>query len=146
MDREVLQPSAIHEAGHAVAFFLQFGLGELHRIGDLEIGIDESAFCVGDMVEPDLEQKEKTAIMLCAGYAALIVAGYQEEEALQGTVCDFEMARMQSKTSIDSLKGAAVELLSRKEAGPLIKALSQRLIGETTVPANELQDFFLINA
>lgn len=142
-DVEILKTNATHEAGHAVAFYLQFGLDELHRIGELKIGEQLSFFRVVDMFEPTRDEEEKEAIMYCAGYAALIVAEYSEDVALLGTESDFARATEKCSSSIEILKAAAVKLLASEKAAQLVQALSEQLLIKSNVSATELQNFFL---
>ena len=92
--------TAIHEAGHAVAFLRLFegrvvdkvsivpkdGVHGSHRAEELVIE--------GNSELTDEHQKsfEDEAVYACAGYAALIVAGRSEDKASAGYWQDFEEA------------------------------------------------------
>jgi len=113
--------TAIHEAGHAVAFYRLFG--DSWRIGHTvsikpEDGTaghhaaEDLSFDGDDELTPDQRQMfENEAIYACAGYAAVVAAGYPEDEAENGCWSDFESAEKCSDKPLDEIKREAVLLM-----------------------------------
>ena len=97
-----LERIAIHEAAHAVAMEKLFPGNYPEKLtivpnGDEYLGFFRPGEYEGQ-ISADLPQSEidkhfiKYATFCCAGYAATIVFGFPDEEALEGCESDFETA------------------------------------------------------
>jgi ATP-dependent Zn protease len=85
--------TAIHEAGHAVAFSRLFparNLGNVSIIPDHDEGFAGACSSEGLWGDEDEEHLADHDTYVCAGYAAVLTAGYSEEEAAAGCENDFE--------------------------------------------------------
>src|SRR4051812_19078555 len=95
--------TALHEAGHAVAckrLFPWRGVGDLTLVAQHDEGtagshetLEALDFAPSDdptETERQNEEFRKQAVYYCAGYAALIAAGYSKREASLGCGADFE--------------------------------------------------------
>lgn len=108
--------TAIHEAGHAVATLrngVQLGFVSIQP-NDIHAGV-----ATHEELYRNREEAEIDALIACAGYAALIAAGYDKAAASAGCDDDFEAASQMiagwGLDSIEGIKSQAVELLSRDE-------------------------------
>ena len=120
MTGEEIYKAAIHEAGHAVASIRLFegkfpGKISLKLENDfLESHASEKLFFYSGMEEKDSELKKK-AIYACAGYAAMILMGHDQDEGVKGCTQDFEMAVNLTWTPIDELKKESVSFMNKPE-------------------------------
>jgi hypothetical protein len=139
---------AIHKAGHAVAYARLFGDGwrlrEKLSIGPvggkrggqvaeklMHIGVGES---LGEM----LRDSDSDAIYACAGFAAVLVAGYSAPDAEGGCGSDFEAATHVSDLPLDNIKTKAVELLEQPENVAAVSRLSRELLDRKTLDPTEV--------
>ena len=130
--------TAIHEAGHAVAFYRLFG--DSWRIGhtvsiepkDDTAGrhaAEDLSFEGADELTPDQRQMfENEAIYACAGYAALIAADYPEDEAENGCWSDFECAEKCSDKPLATIKQESIALMSRPENVNAMRRIADELL------------------
>lgn len=142
MDRQTI---AIHEAGHAVAAVrLEIDYGRATIVPDEDAGYlgqvscDESCFnlehddgigCVG--VE-NSELVENQIILSLAGYAALIAAGFTEEESMNGTAKDISDAEAllekMPSLPLEHWKAKAVSLMSHTENINAVQRVANQLL------------------
>lgn len=95
--RTTHEATALHEAGHAVAHVrLLDALGNA-LISHISIVPNPDANTLGHMSAEDdpcdASVAAATVTVLCAGYAALVAAGYEDKEARDGAWSDFERAQ-----------------------------------------------------
>ena len=124
--------TAIHEAGHAVALVRLFS--DRYAL-DVSIEPEPGKGRLGTHAAEDLtvlcstpdEQAaasfEAEAIYSCAGYAAVLAAGYPEAEAIAGCESDFAEAG----DLLDIGKSKAVELMQRPENQQAVKHVADEL-------------------
>ena len=143
--------NAYHEAGHAVAH-IRLDIYQKKATIKLNPCISDSTeaegtnyvqnnedanywalcYCAG------MEEAEKRVICYCAGYAALIVLGYSDEDAMLGTDDDMENASklIQFWTlpgALDEWKQRSIELLSSPENILAVEAIGKALLRYETV-------------
>lgn len=139
---------AIHEAGHAVAFYLlkfrEMGLlnrrlsmvphdGKAGTFQHEEILFEEDSHL------SEAEQDEvfhNVGIFSCGGYAAVIAAGFSEEKAVEGCCSDFETASQHGE--LESLQQEAIELLSTNDAKKAVNRVAAELLESRTIDAETL--------
>lgn len=134
--------TAIHEAGHAVA-------RERYMIGQSGTSIIPNheeghlGFSSGNHLTPHEEDigKENLTVYL-AGYAAMVVAGYSEEDACSGAGSDFEKAideiRFISGGNLDYWKKQTVSFMSEPANAHAVTALAEVLIDNLTLNGDEV--------
>lgn len=150
-----LRATAIHEAGHAVAFerLLPMSYSGALSItpGDGKAGFhqQEEVSILADDHSTEADQElHNEAVVYCAGYAACIAAGYSEHEAAEGCGSDFDrvldpnqleaikreaVALMRKPENIDAVNRIADELMVRKQIdGDMLMALLSVATGEAT--------------
>lgn len=134
--------TAIHEAGHAVA-------RERARRCQTEMSIVQNheegllGFSSGEYITPHEEDEAKKSVMVSlAGYAALVVAGYGEEDACLGADGDFDDAideiRFISGGDLDYWKQQTVSFMSEPANAHAVTALSEVLIDNLTLVGDEV--------
>lgn len=125
---------AIHEAGHAVAH-IRLEIAQEHA------SIEPDALTVGrvsasDSVYSAADAREQV-VALCAGYGALIAAGYPEEAACQGCAVgpgsDFYVAAeligwWQLPGGLEGAKARAVELMRQPANVAAVALVAQHLV------------------
>lgn len=137
-----LRSTAIHEAGHVVA---AMRLGIEQR----EVTILQDEWSAGAATGEGLthvwsrEQAESMAQMYCAGYAALVVAGYDEARATLGCGSDFEQVELLKSewnlaAGIEEWKTAAVALMGKAENKRAVQVVADHLIAHKTLDADYL--------
>ena len=140
---------AIHKAGHAVAHARLFGDGwRLRNTLSIEGAVGRG----GDNVAQELSQvgpgeslgdmfrdSESDAIYACAGFAAMLVAGYSARDAEGGCGGDFTAATRISDLPLDKIKSKAVELLGQPENIAAVTRLSRELIDRRTLDPTEVE-------
>jgi hypothetical protein len=134
---------AVHEAGHAVARLRMFPDQWLEDVsieqdedslGRLTLAIDTtvvSDFCSDEEGE---DVFFRDAICACAGYAACIVAGCSEEQALTGCEADFERAGHRKENACKH----ALELMDREENVQAVGLIASKLIELTALDYDHL--------
>ena len=142
-----LKSTAIHEAGHAVAterFML--GQWETSIVPNHEFGT--AGHCTGEDNPQDEDLSKENVKVYLAGYAALVVAGYSEEESCRGAGDDFEKAideiRFISGGDLDYWKQQTVAFMSEPANAHAVTALSEALIDNLTLCGDEV--FIVIDA
>lgn len=127
--------TAIHEAGHSVAHrrlfpeaFFSWGIAIVPE--DAQDEEDAAGWSITDHLgsDEDLSPADLDTC-LCAGYAAVIAAGYSEQEAAFGCDeeaddCDFR--RVQG--DLAAAKAKAVELMRQPENVRAVKRLAEELL------------------
>jgi hypothetical protein len=108
--------TAIHEAGHAVAH-VRLGI-----LQDLLTIISDEYFCGAVLSEgvetvDNTDKAERMVLAYCAGFAALVAAGYPTEIAIVGSDDDFEKCSKliedwDLRYSLERFKDLAIELMS----------------------------------
>jgi hypothetical protein len=92
----------------------------------------ELCFEVGDADAVELERQNdafrKEAVYDCAGYAALIVAGYSEAEAKRGCASDFDAAGRNAYTTLDAAKQQAVALMRQPKNVAAVRRVADELL------------------
>lgn len=139
---------AIHKAGHAVAFARLFG--DSWRVRE-RLSIESSGVKSPQNVAEELTHVgpgeslgemfrdfESDAIYACAGFAAVLVAGYSAPDAEGGCGSDFEAATHVSDLPLEELKSRAVELLKQPENVAAVARLSRELLERKTLDPTEV--------
>ena len=143
------QQEAIHKAGHAVAFARLFDDSWRPR-QKLTIETDHGKPAVrvadelaragsGESLGEMLRDVESDAIYACAGFAAVLVAGYSAPDAEGGCGSDFDAATHVSDLPLDEIKSKAVELLERPENIAAVTRLSRELLDRRTLDPTEVE-------
>ena len=139
-----LHHTAIHEAGHAVAFLLLFPncYGDQVTIvpdnnGNLGLfsAEDVSVVEIDTPEEEAIDMFQRHAAYCCAGYAALIVRGKPEDIAVLGCEIDFE----QAGTYLDEGKARAIELLSSPVNIKAVEHIANELLRVKTLGWEHIQ-------
>jgi hypothetical protein len=143
-----IEQVAIHKAGHAVAFARLFGDSwRLRERLTIEPGGGERGRRVaeeltnvgsGESLGELLRDFESDAVYACAGFAAVLVAGYSAPDAEGGCGSDFEAATHVSDLPLDEIKSKAVELLRRPENVAAVARLSHELLDCRTLDPIEV--------
>lgn len=168
--RTTHEATALHEAGHAVAHVrLLDALGNA-LISHISIVPNPDANTLGHMSAEDdpcdASVAAATVTVLCAGYAALVAAGYEDKEARDGAWSDFERAQelidawkldpleacmgkavmlMLEDRNINAVRTVASEVLvKRRLDGDYIHALIELSDGEIT--RDDLANFLYLSA
>jgi len=141
-------PTAYHEAGHAVAFYRLFG--DAARYGHI-LTIEPHEDLLGSHRAEDLvfhgvgeltaEQRlafENEAIYSCAGYAAVLAAGYSDEAALVGCGSDFDKAERACDVPLDVSKEKAVELMTLPKNTAAVARVAGELLSQSTLEWDEV--------
>ncbi len=141
--------TAIHEAGHAVAFYRLFG--DAVRYGHT-LTIEPHEDVLGDhraeelvfhgVGELTVEQRlafENEAIYSCAGYAAVLATGYSDEAALAGCGSDFDKAERACDIPLDVSKEKAVELMTLPENTAAVARVAGELLSQSTLEWDEVE-------
>jgi len=141
--------TAYHEAGHAVAFYRLFG--DAARYGHT-LTIEPHEDVLGDhraeelvfhgVGELTVEQRlafENEAIYSCAGYAAVLAAGYSDEAALGGCESDFDKAEGACDIPLDVSKEKAVELMTLPENTAAVARVAGELLSQSTLEWEEVE-------
>jgi hypothetical protein len=124
---------ATHEAGHAVAHVRQGldheGANIIPNDADGTLGGAAGAG-VGQVWQSD--EAGPVVLAYCAGYAALVAAGYSDAEALRGTDQDFAEAESVITTwalpdGLEGWKTRAVEMMGRPENVAAVALVAQHL-------------------
>jgi hypothetical protein len=132
---------AAYEAGHLVAH-VRLGLGHrrvsLAWRGSAVIG---TAAREGALTVSDTSRAKLVNLIYCAGYAALIAAGYCEAEAMRGTSDDFRQAKALATRwglpgDISAWKAEAVELMRRPENMAAVVMVAQHLLKRRTMDSD----------
>jgi len=141
--------TAIHEAGHAVAFCRLFGdaarYGHTLTIEPHEdlLGshrAEELVFHgVGELTAEQRLAFENEAIYSCAGYAAVLAAGYSDEAALAGCGSDFDMAERACDVPLDLSKEKAVELMTLPENVAAVARVADELLSRSALEWEEVE-------
>lgn len=134
--------TAIHEAGHAVACLRLWETGRdtgnvtIDRTGS-KLGshlAEEIIFPAnGPVTAEERQEFENEAIYSCAGYAALIAAGYDEATAVLGCDPDFETADYVTERPLAEIKQKAVALMQRPENIKAVSRIAEELLQRTTL-------------
>ncbi len=132
-----LYRTAIHEAGHAVAFVRLFP----GRYGDTvtiepEAGnlgaftAEDVSFVEASATEDDARQQFLNhAVYCCAGYAAVLATGEPEHVAVRGCELDFE----QAEPFLEEGKRIATALMSQPGNVKAVKMLADELLQRRTM-------------
>jgi hypothetical protein len=119
--------TAIHEAGHAVAWARLFptryvmGVSIVPDYEDGSAGSFEGEHLSGDEGDEHLAHRDA---WLCAGYAAVLTAGYSEDEAAAGCDSDFDDVHDDLATA----KSKALELMNQTENVAAVKCIAEELM------------------
>jgi hypothetical protein len=134
---------AVHEAGHAVARLRLFPEEWLEDVSieQEEDSLGRLTLSVDTTVAPDALSDEegedvflRDAICACAGYAACIVAGYSEEQALTGCEADFERAGHRTELACEH----ALELMGRAANVQAVQLIAEKLLKHMTIAFDHL--------
>jgi len=141
--------TAYHEAGHAVAFYRLFG--DAARYGHT-LTIEPHEDVLGDhraeelvfhgVGELTVEQRlafENEAIYSCAGYAAVLAAGYSDEAALAGCGSDFDKAERACDVPLNVSKEKAVKLMTLPENTSAVARVADELLSQNTLEWDEVE-------
>ncbi len=141
--------TAIHEAGHAVAFYRLFGDAaryghtltiEPHKdlLGNHRA--EELVFHgVGELTAEQRLAFENEAIYSCAGYAAVLAAGYSDEAALADCGSDVDKAERACDVPLDVSKENAVELMTLPENTVAVARVAGELLSRTSLEWDEVE-------
>ncbi len=136
-----MRTTAIHEAGHVIAFYRLFG--DVRYGGRVTIKPTEDAagshkaeylWFPADNEETPEERVafDNEAVYACAGYAAVLAAGYSEDEASSGCWSDFDDARKASRP-LTTIKQEAIALMSRPENVKAVGRIADELLVQKTL-------------
>lgn len=134
MSQREKKHTAIHEAGHAVASVrLEIDCGVTSIIPEEDIlGHHQTREFDGFLHDPQDE-----VICLCAGYAALIAAGYDKEEASLGCGADFGNAKAISENyglgPFEQQLMQATELMGTPENRKAVKVVADALMERSNI-------------
>ncbi len=141
--------TAYHEAGHAVAFYRLFG--DAARYGHT-LTIEPHEDVLGDhraeelvfhgVGELTVEQRlafENEAIYSCAGYAAVLAAGYSDEAALAGCGSDFDKAERACDVPLNVSKEKAVKLMTLPENTSAVARVVDELLSQSTLEWDDVE-------
>ncbi len=138
-----LTQTAIHEAGHAVAFVRLF---PTLVCGDVSIEPDCEEMTLGRHAgeewamfadTPDEQADahlQNWAVYCCAGYAAVLITGCTEAQAAQCCESDFE----EVGDRLELGKREAVELMSRPENIRVVKHVAKELLHRKRIDGDHL--------
>ena len=149
MPTKKLQSTAIHEAGHAVAFYRLFGADGRYG-GPLTIEPHEDLLGshlaedlvfhgIGELTAEQQQAFENEAIYACASYAALVAAGYSDEAALAGCESDFDAAQNACHTPLDETKEKAVLLMALPKNVAAVARVAGALLIKSTLKWEEVE-------
>ena len=140
--------TAIHEAGHAVACLRLWGTARdtgnitIERT-DTTLGhhaAEEITFPANEPETAEQRQEfEKEAIYACAGYAALIAAGYDEATAVLGCDPDFDIADHVTEEPLAEIKQEAVALMQRPKNIKAVSRVAEELLERTTLDPSDVE-------
>ncbi|MDU8927670.1 hypothetical protein RXV86_09765 [Alisedimentitalea sp. MJ-SS2] len=144
MDNQ-LWKTALHEAGHAVAFARLFPneyIPEISIVPDYE---ERTAGYVKPSTDtdivladtPDAEAEKRflqDATYVCAGYAAMMVFGFSEEEAVLGCDSDFERAG----SFLGEGKKEALELLDKTANKFAVELIADELLQKKVLDGEQV--------
>ena len=142
--------TAIHEAGHAVAFVRLWPNARISDNVTIEreqntLGYHRAEeICFPAIDDPDeitrLDSEfEKEAIYCCAGYAALVAAGYSEEEALLGANSDFAKAKEVADLSMEEISKKSVELMTQPDNIAAVAKVADELLRRKTIYGDQVE-------
>ena len=127
-----LKRTAYHEAGHSVA---HLRLGVLQAMTTIKAGAGTLGHVTAEGKEHvwSEEDAEKQVLCYCAGYAALMAAGYSQDAAMLGTEDDFEnasdlIAAWSLSGTLDEWRARSVELMNRPENIRAVEAVARALM------------------
>ena len=139
MNNHDLSLTAIHEAGHYVA-------GNRYDIlsDTVTIEPDPDAQSLGSVLQEDShwtpDEAQKQVTTYCAGYAAVVAAGFDAVTAELGCGDDFEKAEriieLWGLPDLDTQKAIAVELMSQDRNRQAVESLVQELLTRHTLDAD----------
>ena len=124
---------AVHEAGHGVARLRLFPDQYLEHIsiereedslGRIRLSFDTTVVPKSSSDQEAEDVFLNDAICACAGYAACIVVGFSQEQALTGCDSDFERAGHRKERACE----LALELLSRDENVKAVQLIADKLL------------------
>ncbi len=128
------QQTAIHEAGHAVAHCrLSIEHDGAHIVPDDEAGLLGAAIGAGIRHVWSEPEAQSMVIAFCAGYGALIAAGYPDDVAIAGTDDDFGQAQQllsfwSLSGHLDDWKARAVQLMRKPENVAAVALVARHLL------------------
>jgi hypothetical protein len=96
----------------------------------------------GDITEFDCrtcQGADSEAMYACAGYAAVLVAGYSEEEVSAGCGPDFDGAEKVIDMPLETVQKEAIELMSRPENVKAVKRIVDELLVRKTLGPEEVE-------
>ena len=144
-----LKQTVIHEAGHAVAFYRLFGDDgryggrltiEPHEESLGSHSAEELLFPWNEEVTAAEQQAfENEAIYACAGYAAVLAAGYSDEEAQAGCEPDFEAAQRVCHVPLDAIKDKAVALMTLPKNAAAVARVAGELLSRGALEWDEVE-------
>ena len=134
--------TAIHEAGHVVAHIrlnIEYGHVTIAPKGDT-LG---AATAAGQEHVWKKEDAGPMVIAFCAGYAAMIAAGYSEEDARRGCDDDFEQAAelldyWGLPDGLEAWQPRAVELMRSPENVSAVALFAEHLLRHERLEADYL--------
>ncbi|UCC45163.1 MAG: hypothetical protein JSU65_04410 [Candidatus Zixiibacteriota bacterium] len=132
--------TAYHEAGHAVA---HLRLGILQDKATIQPHANNLGAVTAEGVEHvwDAEDAHKQLLGYCAGYAALVAAGYSNDDARSGADDDMENAaelvrKWPSIGTLDEGQRQAVTLMSSAENIRAVDYVARALMKHETLEAD----------
>lgn len=143
-----LEQLAIHKAGHAVAHTRLFGDSwrprekltiEPGEHGGRRVAEELTQVGAGESLGEMFREFEHDAIYACAGFAAVLVAGYSTPDAEGGCGSDFAAAARVSDLPLDEIKSKAVALLEQPQNVAAVARLSRELLDHRTLDPIEVE-------
>ena len=120
--------TAVHEAGHTVAYSRLFpdSLGFGVAIGSDEEQEEQglAGWSLNGYEDDHATAESEFAAYLCAGYAAVLIAGYSEDEAAAG--CGNDFSRVHGDLAVAKVK--AIDLMRRPENVKAVNRIADELM------------------
>jgi hypothetical protein len=141
MSTDDLMHTAIHEAGHAVVQ-MRLCVGDV--LGSLSIIGDDltAGRLTSETRDASAEEAETAVMVLCGGYAALLVASHSEETSEAGADGDFEQAQAMidfwGLAPLAEWKQRAVDLLVEPRNLHAVRAIAERLVADRHIEGDVL--------
>lgn len=137
-----LTTTAIHEAGHAVAFCRLFPEGRIGGMVTIVAGhgnlgahsSEELVFYGAKQTDVERDMVRKEAIYCCAGFAAAHVAGVANPEA----GCGQDFSQAQEIMDLATAQRAAIDLMSLPENIAAVKLVADVLMQRQTIDHDHL--------
>ena len=136
--------TAIHEAGHAVAH-IRFNIEQYEATIVPSEGNRGSVTAEGENHVWSPEDAQNMVLAFCAGYAALVAAGWSRKTATRGARNDFDRAeglieQWELDGALEDWLQKAVALMREPNNRRAVDLIAKELLERKTVPWLDLED------